>query len=256
MNEVAGALILVFVVVSSALLIIGVPLFFLFWLRGTGKLLRGRFLHSWRLRRTPAQDWAAAHEWRFTERDDDFAEAGADYPVSTRWHRCYSIVEGTYQGHRAASWIVEWDVGTEGLSRQRYAALWVSADFPRIGIKPSSAGDQAIQRRLDSLAGRRDDVIVGNRKFDSAWDVSSDDVEAARALLNPRITEMFLRPELLGRSSPADPDPVEITVELRGGRMRAHQTRRLDLEHLDDLFALLHELAETLPDYVFTGPRS
>ncbi|ROR72644.1 DUF3137 domain-containing protein [Bogoriella caseilytica] len=193
-------------------------------------------------RRKEAQAWAAARQWRFTERSSSMHQglrAGVFNTGSSR--RASLILEGTFHNVPAASWNYQYTVSSgSGKSRSsttyhfHVLELGLPEALPSLELSPDNAFRRFFGRGIEF----EDD------EFNRAWRVASDDERIAYDVIHPRMMERLMRPDLRG-----------LSFLIQGNRLLIWRRGRQNLAAIDGGLATLVEFYRHIPDYLWQQIR-
>lgn len=205
-----------------------------------GAIVWGILAHQ--KRRKEAQDWAAARQWRFTERSNSMhkhLQAGVFNTGSSR--RASLILEGTFHNIPAASWNYQYTVSSGSGKNRRSTTyhfhvleLGLPEALPALELSPDNAFRRFFGRGIE----------FENDEFNRAWRVASDDERTAYDVIHPRMMERLMQPDLRGLSFLA-----------QGNRLLIWRRGRQNLAAIDGGLATLLEFYRQIPDYLWQQLR-
>ncbi|ROR72654.1 hypothetical protein [Bogoriella caseilytica] len=229
---------------------IGMVVLFLLSGRAALRKRRATATRRRRHRESDARAWAAERGWLHHEGDDELISA-LPFEALHRalWRRARDLVRGSYHGTQASSWVLEYSHRAENASisvtqHRRLVALQHDHTLPRVDLHPVR-GPESLVRGLLARSRR---VKLGIREFDRRWLVLTKDPDGAQALLHPGMVERLLQSDLAERDSLVrNPTAEPISIAFAGQQVLAWQGSRTDVEHLDEVLAILHDVHQLVP---------
>lgn len=242
---IGGLLALVFGLGLLALLVVG--------MRFATRDLRAQWRRGRRNRAADPRDWAAHRGWQYTA-DQEHPPLGVDTFLGAhgRWKQYAGIVHGTVRALPAASWIQAEGRGNTRqpveVYRHRVAALKLPYELPRVSLVPA---EDPISRSVTNRLNAERRVVLEHAHFNEVWLVTADDPRSAYAVLDPRMMERLLQPDVAPRPSLRDPGRDQTRIRLIGNHLVAWRSLRTDVDHLDDLFTVLGDMSALMPDHLW-----
>jgi len=201
---------LVFVLV----LVVGGTLFYLQWQRE-------------QKRRSLLVEWAAANNWTFEARDDQWCARWQGAPFTEGDHRrACNVLAGQWKGKPFVSFDYTYEThssdgkGGRSTTTHHYAVSSVQLPtyLPRLQVTPEN-----LLSRLGSAVGISPDIELESEDFNRAFRVQANDPKFASDVLTPRTMQMLLtRPRFSWRIEAADilcweqgeQQPAEVTARV------------------------------------------
>lgn len=186
------------------------------------------------------REFAKTHGWEYLARSFEFNHRFSGYPFGVgSARRQESVLRGTFNGHECATFahVFEANRGPDGdsgtLHRFQVTLAELPVALPRIDIVPENL-PAAVAKALGG-----GDVDVESYEFNQRWRVITNDPQYAHALLDPRMIERLLFPDVEG-----------LGVRIDGGAVYVWSMGRRDISDLARRLGVVSGIARRIPDHV------
>ncbi len=185
------------------------------------------------------QEFAKSHGWEFAERTYEYNSRFSSFPFGTgNARRQESVVRGTYNGQQCATFAQVYELSSEGQGTPTaYANQITLAELPvalpRLDIVPKNLPLNV----ANALRGR--DIEMESWDFNQRWRVLCDDPRYGHAVIDPRMIERLLFPDVEG-----------LAVRIEGGAVYVWGVGRQGSANLAKRLGVVSGIARRIPDHV------
>lgn len=186
------------------------------------------------------RDFAKTHGWEYIATTHEYNHRFSGYPFGVgSARRQESVLRGTFNGQECATFahVFESNRGADGdpgtLHRFQVTLAELPVALPRIDIVPENLPASVAK----ALGGG--DVDVESWEFNQRWRVITKDPQYAHALLDPRMIERLLFPDVEG-----------LGVRIDGGSVYVWSIGRRDVDTLARRLGVVSGIARRIPDHV------
>lgn len=186
------------------------------------------------------REFAQRHGWTYANRSYEFNHRFSGFPFgqgSSR--RQESVLQGTFNGQRCATFAHVFEIRRRGdrsaMATQAYQVTLAELPvaLPRIDIVPENV-PAAIAKALGG-----GDVDVESHEFNRRFRVITQDQRYAHAVLDPRMIERLLYPDMDG-----------LGVRIDGGAVYVWSMGRQGADSLAHRLGVVSGIARRIPDHV------
>lgn len=191
------------------------------------------------------RQFALKHGWTYTPAGHGLTAGlnGFPFDVGTN-RRAEDVLRGTYSGRRCATFTYRFEYRSNNDAPVQQIFTVTSAeidiDMRRLDIIPESFGS----RFIGGLTGG--DIDLESAQFNREWRVVCADRRYAVDVIDPRMMELLLRPESLGRA-----------IHIEGRHVVTWSPGRASLDDLSRRLAVVCGIAARVPNHVLrTGQEA
>lgn len=185
------------------------------------------------------QAFAASHGWEYLARSFEYGSRFSSFPFGEGTaRRQESVLRGTFNGQQCATFAQVFETRQDRDSTPRVHAYQVTmaelpVALPRLDIVP-----QNLPATIAKALGGRD-IDVESHVFNQRWRVLCDDARYGHAVIDPRMIERLL-----------DPDVEGTAVRIEGGAVYIWQTGRRGAADLARRMKVVSGIARRIPTHV------
>jgi len=182
--------------------------------------------------------FAAAHGWSYSPGGQGLTAGLSGFPFDEGTNRrAEDVLRGVFSGRRCTTYTLRFEYRSRDDAPVQQIFTVTSAeidiDMRRIDIVPESFGT----RMLGGIAGT--DINLESAQFNREWRLICDDKRYAVDVIDPRMMEMLLRPESLGRA-----------IHIEGRQVVTWTPGRASLDDLSRRLSAVCGIAARVPNHV------